>query len=235
MTILSALILSSCASRIVHGSGKVVAETRQVRRFSRVDVCCGMELYLEQSNRESLEIEAEDNILAEIESIVQGDILVIKFRGSYPDVVYSPKRSIQIYLTVNEIEGIEISGGGELFAEDISTNSLVIDLSGGSDAEIDFLKADYFDLNVSGGGDIELVGEVTKQFVDASGGSSYQAKELHSEEATLNISGGGSAMVWVDEIFNVDASGGSSVRYFGTPRIQSDVSGGSEITGLGEP
>ena len=90
-------------------------------------------------------------------------------------------------------------------------------------------------LNVSGGGDIELVGEVTKQFVDASGGSSYQAKELHSEEATLNISGGGSAMVWVDEIFNVDASGGSSVRYFGTPRIQSDVSGGSEITGLGEP
>lgn len=233
--ILFALVFSSCAARVVHGSMNVVTETRQVSDFSRVDICCGMELFLEKGKRENLEIEAEDNILAEIESVVRGDTLWIKFRDGYPEVAYRPNRPIRIYLTAEEIAGVEISGGGDLYAEEITTERLELVLSGGSDAEIEALKADYFDLDVSGGGDVSIAGAVEEQRIDSSGGSSYDAEDLESEMATLHVSGGGNASLWVHDMLDVDASGGSSVSYYGQPKITASTSGGSNLSSLGKP
>lgn len=233
--IMAALFLSSCVPRIVRGSGLVVSEVRQVSEFSRVQICCGMELYLDQSERERLEIEAEDNILAEIESVVRGGTLWIQFQDAFPEAAYRPNRPIRIYMTVNDIESIKISGGGKLFAQEINAGRLEMVLSGGSDAEFEELQADTFDLDVSGGGRVTVAGKVTGQLVDASGGSNYDAAEFQSEEATLHISGGGNARLWASEILRVDASGGSNVGYFGTPTLHSETSGGSEIAALGEP
>jgi len=193
-----------------------------------------MELYLEQGKSESLEIEAEDNILAEITSQVVAGTLRIEYKEQYPDTAYLPTRPIRVYLTMVDIEGIEISGGGELSADSLKSDSLHLRLSGGSDAQIDDLKAGTLTVDVSGGGDIEVAGQVAEQFVDASGGSSYDAENLESDDTTLTLSGGGDARIWVQDTLWVDASGGSQVRYYGSPKVQSDVSGGSELKSLGD-
>jgi hypothetical protein len=234
MFVFFAVMISGCASRTVHGSGNVTSETRSVRNFERVDICCGMELYLEQGKAERLEIEAEDNILEEIVSDVVAGTLKIEYKNQYPDTAYFPSRPIRVYLSVVDIERIEISGGGELSADSLESERLQINLSGGSDAQIDDLVADSLDVDVSGGGDVEIAGQVGEQYINASGGSSYDAEDLHSEKTTLNLSGGGQARLWVQNTLNVDASGGSQVRYYGSPSVNSDASGGSEIRSLGE-
>lgn len=232
--IIFAVMLSACAANTVRGSGKLVSETRNVGNFENVDICCGMELYLEQGSSPSLEIEAEDNILAEIVSNVVADTLRIEFRNQYPNTAYLPTRPIRVYLQMTDIAGIEISGGGELVAQPIETEHLDLHLSGGSNAEIDELVADTLDVNVSGGGDIKISGEVAEQRVDSSGGSSFDAEDLQSEQVTINISGGGNGRLWVGESLRVSASGGSNVRYYGDAVVQSDVSGGSKVVSLGE-
>ncbi|MBC8503922.1 MAG: DUF2807 domain-containing protein [Anaerolineales bacterium] len=227
------LILSACAARIVRGSGDVVSEMRDVSGFDEVDVCCGMELILSQGDEISLEIEAEDNILAEIESRVVGDSLRIEYRDQYPETGYRPTRPIRIYLTIAEIRAVEISGGGELDAFTIETDSLDLRLSGGSEAEIDSLIAEEFNLHISGGGDASVSGQVVEQNIHLSGGSSYEAGNLESSEAGLDVSGGGDAEVWVTDKLVVNASGGSSISYYGELQLTSNTSGGSTVKSLG--
>ncbi len=225
--------LSACAARIVRGSGDVVSEVRDVSGFDEVDVCCGMELILSQGDAESLEIEAEDNILEEIETRVVGDELRIGFRDQYPETAYRPTRPIRIYLTTPEIRGVEISGGGELDAFEIETDRFDLHLSGGSDAEIDSLIAERFDLHISGGGDAVVSGQVDEQNLDLSGGSSYAGDDLESNATDVNVSGGGDVEVWTTETLDVNASGGSQVAYYGSPTVDSNTSGGSNVRSLG--
>lgn len=234
-TIIFALLLSSCAARVVRGSGDVVSEVRDVQGFDQVDVCCGMELYLSQGSSESLEIEAEDNILPELVSSVHGGVLEIGFRDQYPEAVYLTSKPIRVYVTMIEVTGIEVSGGGDLFAETIDAGELVVRLSGGSDAQIDQLSADNLEIDVTGGGDVEIAGQVIEQQLFSSGGSSYTADELESDQAVMYVSGGGHATVWVNEKLSVDASGGSKIAYYGEPRLTSESSGGSSLNSLGMP
>jgi len=228
-----AMMLSACAARVVRGSGNVISETRNVRSFERIDVCCGMELILSQANQESLEIEAEDNIIAEIKARVVGDTLEIGYIEQYPETAYWPTKPIRLYLSAEKIREIEISGGGELDAFDIETDSFDLHLSGGSDAEIDALNVDDFDLDVSGGGDVKVSGQVIEQRIDLSGGSCYEASEFESEEAVINVSGGSNAEIWATETVDINASGGSTVTYYGQPILNSNTSGGSNVKSLG--
>jgi len=233
LAVLLALILSACAARIVRGSGNVIREFREVSGFDRVDMCCGMELFLTQGNDARLEIEADDNILEEIESIVIADTLRIEFQDQYPDTAYRPTRPIRVFLTISEINYIEISGGGELFASEISTQQLELKLSGGSSAEIKEVDIDEFDLDISGGGDSYVAGQVDEQRVDLSGGSSYEADNLESKDTVIDVSGGGDALIWVTDSLDVNASGGSSVSYYGKPHLTSNTSGGGSLNSLG--
>ncbi len=233
VTIAMAMMLSACAARVVRGSGNVVRETRDVRGFEQIDICCGMELILSQASQESLEIEAEDNIIAEIETRVVGDTLEVGYIEQYPETAYWPTKPIRLFLSVEVVREIDISGGGELDAFEIETDSFDLHLSGGSDAEIDALNVDDFDLDVSGGGDVKVSGQVNEQRIELSGGSSYEASELVSEQAVINVSGGGNAEIWVTDSLDVNASGGSSVSYYGQPIVNSNSSGGSSVISLG--
>ena len=54
------------------GSGQVVTETREVSNFNAVEFTSFGDLTIQQGERESLTIEAEDNVLREIETVVRG-------------------------------------------------------------------------------------------------------------------------------------------------------------------
>src|SRR3990172_801597 len=76
------LFISACtlaAGYLIRGSGRVATETRQASGFDEIEGCCGMQLILSQGETESLEIEAEDNILPEIVSEVIGSRLSVRF------------------------------------------------------------------------------------------------------------------------------------------------------------
>ena len=119
----------------IHGSGNIVTESRQVSGFDSVEVCCGMELYLTQGGSESLEIEADDNFMDEIITIVQGDRLEIKY-SQMNNVSYQPTKPVLLYLSMEDIHGVAISGGGYFEVDSIDSQSLDLSLSGGSDAWI---------------------------------------------------------------------------------------------------
>lgn len=244
------LLLSGCALSTLQGSGTVVSETRAVTAFEQVEVCCGMKLVLTQGDDIQLQLEADDNILPEIETIVRSGTLTVRFRTNWGPFSFRLSQPVTVYLQMPAIHGVTISGGGSLEIERLEADRVAFEFSGGSQGTIktlqaqtvdlvtsgggqttiDTLDVDTLDLEVSGGGRVTLNGgTVTNQRVTVSGGSRYHAAAVEGETATLEVSGGGEAKVWVSETLRVQASSGSQVEYTGNPALDQQLSGGSSL------
>lgn len=244
------LLLSACGLSVMRGSGNVISETRAVNDFEQVEVCCGMKLVLTQGADIQLKLEADDNILPEIETIVRSGALSVHFRSNPGSFNFRLSRPVTVYLQMPTIHGVTISGGGSLEVDNLETDRIALEFSGGSQGliknlqvetvdlltsgggqtTIDRIAAATFDLEVSGGGRVTVNGgTVANQRVTASGGSHYDAAAAKSETTTLEISGGGEASVWVTEALRVRASGGSQVEYTGNPSLDQQLSGGSQL------
>jgi hypothetical protein len=196
------------------GSGDVASETRPVSGFDEISVCCGMRLILTQGDEESLEIEADDNLLPEILSEVSGGKLVVRYKDLTGEMNYRPTQPVVVSVTAIEIRGLELSGGGNLECAQIVTDGLNIDLSGGSWAEIGTLETDRLDIGISGGGEFNAQSAQTGSLkIDMSGGSRASIETLDGSDVTVGSSGGGTiTLAGSATEQNIDLSGASSYR-----------------------
>jgi predicted small secreted protein len=249
---LTALILSGCGMMVVQGSGDVKTETRQVSGFNRVALHGMGEVILTQGESESLEIEADDNIIPYIATYVTGDTLHIGFRSDMAMSVW-PTRPIKFYLTMKDVSGLTVSGSGGIQADQISSSDLALRVSGSGDMRIGQLKTGYLDNIISGSGDIviddlqtDLVdttisgsgecylnGQAETQKLRVSGSGGYQAFDLESQTLQVGVSGSGSVNVWVTDALDAQVVGSGDVNYYGSPAVTMNVSGSGDVSGLG--
>jgi len=215
----------------VIGSGKVVTETRRVSGFSAVELSGIGKLVIEQGDKETLEITAEDNIIGYLTSAVTGKSLRL---GVQELVSFAPSEEIIYRLTVKNLERIETSGAGSVEIDMLITNDLDLEISGTGNAVIGEFHANSFDLEVSGLGNIDIAGTVEDQRVELSGAGNYDAGDLKSKEARIEISGTGKAIIWVEEELDIELSGMGNVQYYGSPTITTNISGLGKIQSLGE-
>lgn len=230
LLIIIALVLSSAAcsvtnfsTRSIRGNGEVVEESRQVGRFDEVRLSGIGTLYIEFGDEESLVIEAEENLMRYIETDVSGQKLVI---GLEEHLSFNPTEDINYYLTVVELEGVEISGLGSVYLPEFETDSFDIHISGAGDVSIDALYADRLDAQLSGLGNVDIDGgEVDSQYVKISGSGAYSARRMQSNTADVHVSGLGSATVTVEDYLDARISGAGDINYYGGPEINVDISG----------
>ena len=211
------LVTSGCAItlRYEEGSGVLVTEQRDVSGFDRVSFEGFGTLIITHGSKESLTIEAEDNILPRIETNVRGGTLEIGFDTDRWQDIIRPTKSITYTLTVITLDGIALSGAGSIEASGID--------------------AERFDVELSGAGSIEIYGFAVAQDINVSGAGSYDSGEIKSEHIDVNISGAGNATVWATESLDVNISGVGNVSYYGHPQVRESVSGLGNLKALGSP
>lgn len=216
----------------VEGSNVVVTEERQVSGFNRVDMAGIGFLVIEFGDTEALTIEAESNIMDYIQTNVVGQELFIKFEEGRN---YHPTEPIKFYLTVIELEELEVSGLGNVELPEIEATDFFIEISGGGAVDIDRLDAKLFELEIEGLGNLTVdEGTVVRQDISISGGGNYQARRMESQNADVDISGLGNATIRVSDTLNVTISGGGSVDYYGNPAVNSDISGLGKVERIGD-
>ena len=129
------IFTSSCKFTIgvVSGSGNIETEERDVSDFDEVHLSGIGNLIIEQGDKESLIIEAEDNIIPLIKSEVSGDRLTIGFKRGFN---FIPTKNIKLYLMVIDLDSISLSGAGDIDCDKFDTDKLELEISGTGD--IDF-------------------------------------------------------------------------------------------------
>ena len=208
----------------VRGSGNTVTETRIAASFSKIKVEGAAVVYLRQGTEQTIEVEADDNIVPIITTRVRNDELNI---GTSED--YRSANPVTIYITMPVIRALRIDGSGDIWGDTpIEGDQLVLDVQGSGDVD---LELSYTRLRAegSGAGDFQLRGEVKDQEVDLLGSGNYQARDLASLTCDIRIEGSGDATVAVEEYLNAEIRGSGNVRYFGSPRVDSSISGSGSV------
>lgn len=215
------------------GSGNVVTETRDVSDFEAIEIRYPAQVFVSQGARESLKIEAEDNLMPNLKTEVRNGRLEIFYRREGGKHV-NPTKSVKITIVVKDLTDVDFSSAGELFVGKLKTDSLDVSLSGAGNIDLEEIQVTSASVSMSGAGSATASGTANNLDLNISGFGDFKGKDLHTRDSHVSISGAGSATVWVDDELSAEVSGAGSVSYYGSPSVDRRISGVGSVNHAGD-
>jgi hypothetical protein len=188
----------------VPGSGTIVSETRQVETYRGVRLTGAAKVVYTIADQASCEIEADDNLLPLIDTMVENGTLKISFEGSL-----QPTATIQIRLAGPPLKSFSLVGSGTFETTEVDSGS--------------------FDFSITGSGTGSLSGQTQTLNVSVSGSGKILAPELKTADASIKIAGSGSADLHVDNSLNVSIAGSGKVTYSGEATTANSIAGSGKV------
>ena len=216
-------IVTSC--RYKTGSGNIATQNRNLAAFTTMSVAGGFDVEVKKGINTKVIVEADDNIIDDIETSVHNGQLKISIRNgiSYNDV------HMKVFVTVTELNKINSSASADVDVKDELSSDNTIGLSASSGSSIIvIINAPEAKADASSGGEIEISGRTKNFDVEVSSGSSVHASKLLSENTIAEASSGGTAEVHASVQLDAKASSGGTISYKGAATaITKESSGGS--------
>ncbi len=216
-------------SKNVVPSGRPLAESRTVPAFRAVSVALPAEVVLRQGAAAPVALEADDNLLPDIETVVEDGTLKLRFRRS---LNVTGKAHLRITVTAPAFDAIAITGSGNVTAERLKAGALALAITGSGDLRLAGLEADSVKASLSGSGDLRAAGRAAEFSAKISGSGDIDAAALETKRATISIAGSGDARVWATEALSASVAGSGDVRYRGTPAVTRSVAGSGSVKPL---
>ena len=216
------------AEAATSGSGHMVTEKRAVSDFDAVAQDGSIDLLVRQTGKEGVEINAEDNLLPLIETVVENRTLKVRFkRGEW----VRSHRNIQVTVDVIKLNAVAMAGSGDVQIEGVKTPSLKVSLSGSSDAKLRKLETDALEIRISGSGDISADGSAKQVKLSIAGSGDAQMADLVADDVSVRIAGSGDANVTANKSLDVSVAGSGDVVYGGkVVAVKSSMAGSGSIS-----
>lgn len=207
-------------------------QNRKVDPFTEISLRIGAKVHLEQGAKQNLEIVAKSSTLDEIVTEVKDGKLIIRFPNKdYFWKTFQPGE-ITIYITTPEINGLGVSGSGDIIAEnDIKTKILDLGVSGSGNIRLSELSAERVKAAISGSGDIVLASKVAAQdlSVAISGSGNFRGFDFSADDVSVKIAGSGNVDVEANKNLYVRLAGSGNVTYKGKPMIDQSIAGSGKV------
>ena len=208
----------------VQGSGNIITQEREVSEFSKVHLKGSGKVFLTPGEKQSLEIKTDDNIMPLIETDVSGNKLTIS-HGNH----HLRPTSFEVYITLENLEGVRISGSGDIIGKGrFVTDTLVTEISGSGDMDLE-VETGLLETKISGSGSIHLSGKAEDYSASISGSGKINAFDVDAKHVSVKISGSGDCRVYATESLEIKISGSGDVYYKGRPRINTKISGSGSL------
>lgn len=210
----------------IKGEGPKVKKTFDLSSFDALKLAISGHVYLRQGNSQSVEIEAQQNIMDIISTKVEDKAWKIKFTENVRN-----HDGVKIWVTIPHLTMAAVSGSGDISGQnhfkDLDDLKVAVSGSGGIELESD---SDNISVAVSGSGDIDLSGNTGDCQIKISGSGDVEALDLEMETCKVKISGSGDASVNVRSSLDVGIAGSGDVVYKGNPKVRSKISGSGDVT-----
>lgn len=229
------LAASPCAFALaswtpVAASGKVASESRPVTAFTGIALSLPGKVDLVQGSPASVTVEADDNLLPEIATVVEDGKLQIRF---HRNVNVVGKATLRVRVTAPRIDSLAVAGSGDISAGKLSGPSLSISVGGSGDVSIADLQVETLRVAIAGSGDVKAAGRAAELAAKIAGSGDLGAGHLDAKRATVSIAGSGDATLWARESLDVSIAGSGDVRYHGDPVLRKSVAGSGAVKRLG--
>ena len=215
---------TSCESCIV-GNGPLIVENREVEPYSKLDVNIPAYVKIKPGENLSVRIEAQENLLPRITTLVSGKTLVIKSRPCLDS-----DEPIRIDLVVPMLTSIDINGSASVkITEMMNTENFMVGINGSGEFGGDVF-ANSVEADINGSGDIIINGSAKKLEVEINGSGDFSGLGLKTFEADVVIRGSGDVKVNALNKLHAEVLGSGDVSYVGNPEISSSIKGSGQVS-----
>jgi len=217
LLLILALGISFCSEgqirRTVYGNNKVVKEKRDAGQFSALRVTSGIDVYLSQGDRESIEVEADENLHEYILTENRNGVLHV-----YSEANIREAEMKRVYVTMKDIESLSTSSAGDIIGQTpVRTGRLELSVSSAGDIKLE-VNVKEIKVGVSSSGDVTLTGEADLLNANLSSAGDLNAYGLVVREADVSASSAGDADINVTERLTALSSSTGDINYRGNPK-----------------
>jgi hypothetical protein len=198
---------TGCSGETVRGSGVVKSESREVKDFTQIESAGSGEVRVQRGEKDSLLVEAEDNILPLIETTVKDGTLRLRTKDN---VNIRTTKPIIFRITARELTGVAIAGSGKVEAANVDAKSFSISISGSGEIKASG-KADAVNISISGSGSVDTLG--------------MPAKTVKAE-----VTGAGEIAAHASEQLTANIVGSGEIEYTGNPQVTKRIVGSGHVS-----
>jgi Putative auto-transporter adhesin, head GIN domain len=210
------LALTGILGIIGHVSGQST-QNRSVSGFNSIANAGSFSVHIKITGAESLKITADASIIDEIETVVNGGNLEVRFKHPHEQHHY-PGR-VDVYITAKSLNALTCSGSGSLELDGaLKGNAADVTLSGSGSISTGIASGSV-EATISGSGKINLTGSTGKTTVTISGSGELKAGDLKTDVAEINTTGSGSVHLNVSKSISAQIVGSGNIYYTGTATI----------------
>ncbi|WP_282124384.1 head GIN domain-containing protein [Algibacter mikhailovii] len=197
----------------VKGNGDVIIEDRTSNTsFSTIKATEGLDVYLTQSDSESIIVEADENLQDLILTEVENGVLKI-----HTEQNIGKATSKKIKVSFKDISSIISTSGSDVYSTNtITVENLELKSTSGSDMKLS-VKTSILNCKSTSGSDIHLSGTTSKLIAEATSGSDIKAADLMAESSHVKATSGAGITVNTSKELIAKASSGGDVKYYGNP------------------
>jgi phage gp45-like len=201
------VIGNSSNSSAVQGSGVAATQTRELRRFSGVELAGSNNVVVRVGGEQSVVVHADDNLLRHVTTQVQAGKLVIGNRSGS----FTSKSPMSVDVSVPSLKALILTGSGVVSTTGIKSSSLTVMLSGN--------------------GVLRASGSTTRLDVTLRGSGDAQLERVAATDVHAIVSGSGRILVSASNSLEASVPGSGEIVYSGNPvRIMTSITGNGAVT-----
>ena len=144
--------------RFTHSEPQV-AEERALTGFERIELLGSLDVKYQQADSFSVRVDAPVEVLKKVETLVDGDKLVVRMKGDGNLINFgvADSENVTVYVTSPDFLGITLKGSGDFECLHLlDTDNLDIVLNGSGDILFDDLICDRINVSLVGSGDVDV-------------------------------------------------------------------------------
>lgn len=210
-------------------------ETRDVGTFREISYRVSGKLFLRQGSPQKVVLEGNSETLQEIQTDLNGDKLIIESRDNNRWFTWGndSRDRVNVYITVENINGIYVSGSGDLLAETIiKSDNLDLRVSGSGSMELQVDLSGDLEANISGSGDLKVKGNCRDMSSKVSGSGRLYIANSISGTAKFGLSGSGKVLAAGKAQLvkaNVSGSGKVLAKDLVADRCEVNITGSGDV------
>lgn len=221
------IIFPSCNElNCIEGNNEMTRDNRKTEQsFIGVSLSADYSVFLRKSDKDSIVIEAESNLISKIITEVRNNTLELRTENN---LCLNPRKPIIVRVYSNKIQHIDISGSGDVESDTLLSNQLKVTISGSGSLKAP-MWVDHLQTTIAGSGNVELWGRAKNADFSISGSGNIESFGLDMDSCQTSISGSGNNYVFVRKELDASVSGSGSVYYKGNPDVKMHVSGSGTV------
>lgn len=212
MLLSAALTVTAQKQATIEPSGKMITKEVSIKSFDGIHAEGLYELILTQGDKESVKIEADDNLVDLFDVSNDGSTLVISMpRLKDNDIHFSNKKAdknlkLKVYVVFKQLKNLDVAVIGNVRSESV-VKTAAFNLESKNVGNVNLrLTADKLTVNNKGVGNITLLGTATNADIKNKGVGAFEGSDLLVQTMNIDNSGIGGASVNVEKDLSIKQS-----------------------------